>query len=107
MGIIEMEEDEMYPLTNDAAAKICAIIKSNIPSTSQIQLTRDDIARHCNLQVLDKFKAQYLDLLFKHQEAINMNKYDLGLAKNYKNKIHLKNENPGNNLKSQNLTILH
>jgi hypothetical protein len=36
-----------------------------------------------------------------------MNKYDLGLAKNYKNKIHLKNENPGNNLKSQNLTILH
>jgi predicted aspartyl protease len=26
MGIIEMEEDKMYPLTDDATAKICAII---------------------------------------------------------------------------------
>jgi hypothetical protein len=94
MGIIEMEEDAIYPLTNDAAAKICAIIKSNIPSTSQIQLTRDDIARRCNLQVLEEFKAQYLDILFKHQEAISIDKYDLGLARNYKHKIHLKNENP-------------
>jgi hypothetical protein len=58
MGIIEMEEDEMFPLTDDAAADICATIKSNIPSTSRIQLTRDDIARRCNLQVPEEFKAQ-------------------------------------------------
>jgi hypothetical protein len=70
MGIIEMEEDEMYPLMDDAAADICATIKSDIPSTPQIQLTRDDIARHCNLQVPEEFKAQYL-------EAISINKYDL------------------------------
>jgi hypothetical protein len=94
MGIIEMEEDKLYPLMDEAAAGICAIIKSNIPSTPKIQLTREDIARHCNLQVPDEFKAQYLDLLFKHQEAISMDKYDLGLARNYKHKIHLKNENP-------------
>jgi len=29
----------------------------------------------------------------QHQEAISINKYDLGLAKNYKHQIHLKNEN--------------
>jgi hypothetical protein len=57
-------------------------------------LTREDIARRCNLQVPDEFKAQYLDLLFKYQEAISIDKYDLGLARNYKHKIHLKNENP-------------
>jgi len=94
MGIIEMEEDEMYPLMDDTVADICATIKSNIPSTPQIQFTRDDIARLCNLQVPEEFKAQYLDILFKHQEAISINKYDLGLAKNYKHRIHLKNENP-------------
>jgi hypothetical protein len=94
MGIIKMEEDKIYPLTDEAAAEICTIIKSNIPSTPQIRINRDDIARHCNLQVLDEFKEQYLDLLFKHQEAISMDKYDMGLAKNYKHKIHLKNENP-------------
>ncbi len=93
MGIIEMEEDKIYPLTDEATAGICAIIKSNIPSTPWIQLTREDIARHCNLQVPDEFKAQYLDLLFKYQEAISIDKYNLGLARNYKHKIHLKNEN--------------
>jgi hypothetical protein len=94
MGIIEMEEDEIDPLTDETSADICASIKSNIPSTPGTQLTRDDIARCCNLQVLEEFKARYLDILFKHQEAISINKYDLGLAKNYKHQIHLKNENP-------------
>ncbi len=91
IGSIKMEEDKIYPLMDEAPAGICAIIKRNISSTPRIQLTREDIARHCNLQVPDKFKAQYLDLLFKYQEAISMEKYDLGLARNYKHKIHLKN----------------
>jgi hypothetical protein len=33
-----------------------------------------------------------MDILFKHQDAISLDKYDLGLARNYKHKIHLKNE---------------
>jgi hypothetical protein len=45
MGIIEMEEDEMYPLTDETTADICASIKSNRPSTPRTQLTKDDIAR--------------------------------------------------------------
>jgi hypothetical protein len=94
MDIIKMEEDKMYPLTDETTADICASIKSNIPSTPRTQLTRDNIARHCNLQVPEEFKARYLDILFKHQEAISINKFDLGLAKNYKHRIHLKNENP-------------
>jgi hypothetical protein len=93
MGIIEMEEDKIYPLTDEAATGICAIIKSNIPSTPRTQLTREDIARRCNLHVLDEFKTQYLDLLFKYQEAISIDTYNLGLARNYKHKIHLKNDN--------------
>jgi hypothetical protein len=101
-----MEEDAMYPLTDDAAAEICAIIKSNIPSTPCIQLTQDDIARHCNLQVPEEFKAQYMDILFKHQDAISFDKYNLGLARNYKDKIHLKMKTwyTGNNLRYRKLT---
>jgi hypothetical protein len=45
MGIIEIKEDEMFPLTDEAAADICASIKSNIPSTPRTRLTRDDIAK--------------------------------------------------------------
>ncbi len=33
MGIIEMEEDKLYPLTDETASGICAIIKNNIPNT--------------------------------------------------------------------------
>jgi hypothetical protein len=73
----------------------------SVPSSRAIsptlpELTREDIARRCHLQVPDEFITQYLDLLFKYKEAIRINKYDLGLAKKYKHKIHLKNDNPVN-----------
>jgi hypothetical protein len=94
IGLVEIEDDQLYPLANDTAAKICASMKSNIPSTPQTKLSRDEIIRCCNLQVPDKFREKYIDILFKHQEAISLDKYDLGLAQNYKHKIHLKNEDP-------------
>ena len=94
MGIIEIEEDKLYPLTDETAAGICAIIKNNIPNTPRPQLTKEDISRRCHLQVPNEFKEKYLDLLYKYQEAISIDKYDLGLARNYKHKIHLKNEDP-------------
>ncbi len=64
LGIIEMEEDKLYPLTDEAAAGICAIIKSNIPDTPRPRLTKEDIARQCHLQVPYEFRTQYLDLLY-------------------------------------------
>jgi len=30
MGLLEIEEDELIPLTDDTAAEICAAIKENI-----------------------------------------------------------------------------
>jgi len=44
MGIVEMEDNELYPLTDDTAAEICASIKSNIPNTPRAKLTIDEIA---------------------------------------------------------------
>jgi hypothetical protein len=41
-----------------------------------------------------EFKQKYIDILYKHQQAISVNKYDLGLATNFKHKIHLKDNNP-------------
>ena len=35
-----------------------------------------------------------MDILCKHQDALSIDKYDLGLAKNFKHKIHLKTQNP-------------
>ncbi len=41
-----------------------------------------------------EFKQKYIDILYKHQQAISINKYDLRLATNFKHKIHLKDNNP-------------
>jgi hypothetical protein len=43
---------------------------------------------------MEAFTEQYIDILFKHQEVLGVNKFDLGLAKTYSNKVHLKNDDP-------------
>jgi hypothetical protein len=45
MGLVEIKEDELYPLTEDTTAEICASIKSKIPDTHRANLSRDEIAR--------------------------------------------------------------
>jgi hypothetical protein len=44
--------------------------------------------------VLIKYKSRYIDILHEHQDAISVNKYDLGCAKNFTDKIHLKHNDP-------------
>ncbi len=35
-----------------------------------------------------------MDILYKHQDALSMDKFDLGLAKDFTHKIHLKSQDP-------------
>ena len=58
------------------------------------KFTRQEIEQKTNLKVPEQFKAKYLDILFKHQDAISINKFDLGRAKNFTDKIYLKDDNP-------------
>jgi len=53
----------------------------------------DEIATKSHLNVPNKYKQKYIDILYKHQKAISVNKYDLGLATNFKHKICLKDNN--------------
>jgi len=39
MGLLEIEEDELIPLTDDTAAEICAAIKENIPKFQKTSLS--------------------------------------------------------------------
>jgi hypothetical protein len=58
------------------------------------KLTKADIAQKAHLNVPEQYKQKYVDILHKHQEDISANKYDLGLATNFKHKIHLKENAP-------------
>ncbi len=59
-----------------------------------LHFSREEIAKKANLNVPSEFKNKYIDILYKHQAAISMNKLDLGRAKNFTHKIHLKDNNP-------------
>ncbi len=51
------------------------------------------MVQKAHLNVPDEFKQKYIDILYKHQVAISVNKMDLGCAKNFTHKIHLKDNN--------------
>ena len=56
--------------------------------------TRKEIEDRCHLGAPEPYRSQYIDTLFKHQAAISMDNYDLGLAKDFTHWIHLKDDQP-------------
>jgi hypothetical protein len=56
--------------------------------------SHDEIAQKTHLNVPEEYKQRYIDILYKHQAAISVNKMDLGRAKKFTHKIHLKDSNP-------------
>jgi hypothetical protein len=94
LGVIETEEDELVPLTDNFISSICQDIHSRFPKVKRKRLSREEIKQQCHLQVPEEFQERYLDILCKHQDTLSINKYKLGLAKDFQHKIHLKRHDP-------------
>jgi hypothetical protein len=94
LGIMETEEEELVPLTDDFISSMCQDIHNHFPKVKRKRLSREEIQQRCHLQVLEEFQERYLDILCKHQDALSIDKYHLGLAKGFKHKIHLKMQDP-------------
>jgi hypothetical protein len=94
LGIMDTEPDEPIPMEDSTISAILQNIEKSLPKVPKRKLTRDEIAAKAHLNVPIEFKQKYIDILYKHQQAISVNKYDLGLATNFKHKIHLKDNNP-------------
>jgi hypothetical protein len=94
LGIMDTEPDEPIPMEDSTISAILQNIVKKLPKVPRRKLTRDEIAAKAHLNVPIEFKQKYIDILYKHQQAISVNKYDLGLATNFKYKIHLKDNNP-------------
>jgi hypothetical protein len=94
LGIIDIEPDELIPLENSTILSILQDLDKHLPKVPKKKLTKSDIAEKAHLNVPHEYKQRYIDILYKHQQAISDYKYDLGLAKNFKHKIHLKDNAP-------------
>jgi hypothetical protein len=90
LGIMETEEEELVPLMDDFISFVCQGIHNHFPKVKRKRLSREEIKRRCHLQVPEEFQERYLDILCKCQDALSIDRYDLGLAKDFKHKIHLK-----------------
>jgi hypothetical protein len=100
LGVIETEPDELVPLTDDFISSVCQDIHNRFPKVKRKRLSREEIKRRCHLQVPEEFHERYLDILCKHQDALSIDKYDLGLAKDrtkFTSKRRIRST--GNNLK--------
>jgi hypothetical protein len=91
---MDAESDEPIPMEDSTISTILQNIDKKLPKVPKKQLTKSEITAKANLNVPNEFKQQYIDILHKHQQAISVNKYYLGLATNFKHKIHLKDDDP-------------
>jgi len=77
LGVMETE-DELVPLTDEFISSVCQDIHNRFPKVKRKRLSREEIRQRCHLQVPEEFHDQYLDILCKHQDALSIDKYDLG-----------------------------
>jgi hypothetical protein len=94
LGVLEFEAEPCMPLNEETVAPIISNIEEKFPKGQKKHFSCAEIEQKANLNVPQEIKQKYVDILYKHQAAISMNKMDLGRAKNFTHKIHLKDNNP-------------
>ncbi len=98
IGMVEEEEKEfLHKMEGGAIDNFISEISSKQkppPGFEQICLTRQQIEKRANLNVPAQYRERYLDLLVKYARAISVDKNDLGRAKDFFHRIHLKDNAP-------------
>jgi len=56
LGVMETEEDELVPLTDDFISSVCQDIHNCFPKVKRKRLSREEIKQQCHLQVLEEFQ---------------------------------------------------
>ena len=83
LGILSTEEDAPIPFNDESLATICEQIYQRLPKVKKRAWTRKEINERSQLGAPEPYHSRYIDILVKHQAAISLDKYDLGLAKNF------------------------
>jgi hypothetical protein len=74
LGIMDTEPDEPIPMEDSTISSILQDIEKKLPKVPKRKLSRDEIAAKAHLNVPQEFKQKYIDILYKHQQAISVNK---------------------------------
>jgi hypothetical protein len=91
-GIADTETMTPIPLDDNSLATICEQIYQRLLKVKKKTWTRNEIENRCHLGAPEPYRSKYINTLFRHQAAISMDKYNLGLAKDFTHRIHLKDD---------------
>jgi hypothetical protein len=94
LGILDTEKEIPIPFNNESLATICEQIYPRLPKVKKRAWTRKEFEHRCHLGAPEPYRSRYIDILVKNQAAIILDKYDLGLAKDFTHRIHLKDNQP-------------
>jgi hypothetical protein len=94
LGVLEFESEQCLPFNQDTVASIISDIEQKFLKVTKKHYSHEGIAQKAHLNVPEEYKQKYIEILYKHQAAISVNKIYLGHAKNFTHKIHLKDNNP-------------
>jgi hypothetical protein len=94
LGIVNTKTTTRIPLDDNSLATICEQIYQHLTKIKKKTWTRNEIENRCHLGAPESYRSKYIDTLFRHQAAISMDKYNLGLAKDFTHGIHLKDYKP-------------
>ncbi len=79
LGILDTESDDLIPLEDSTISAILSDIDKHLPKVPKKKLTKAEIAEKANLNVPSEYKQRYVDILYKHQNAISAKNMTSGL----------------------------
>jgi hypothetical protein len=93
LHVLKFESAQCVPLDDNTVSLIISNSEQKFPKFQKKKFSRHKIEQKANQNVTNEFKQGFIDILYRHQAAISINKMDLGPAKNFSHQIHLKQNN--------------
>ena len=75
------------PLSQQHVNSVFETINSVTSQESLHSFTKEQIEQKANINVPPEYRAQYIDLLYKHRTALSMSNRDLGRAKSFFHRV--------------------
>jgi hypothetical protein len=69
LGIMDTEPDDPIPMEDSTISAILQELENKLPKVPKRKITKDEIANKAHLNVPEKYKQKYIDILHKHQQA--------------------------------------
>jgi hypothetical protein len=75
--VLKFEQEESLPQSEQTISAVISDIHQKFPKVPKKIFSKTESKQIANLHMPNEYKQRYVDILYKHQEAISVNKFDL------------------------------